>query len=187
MDEIGDLTEEELELAAEFAELLESSDEDAESIALRSLKDAAVLLQQSERWELNSSSQRRGREEVEKWAATPPPSKQTHVTRSRWVWWLPLPALAMLVGVIQISPKAKMGEPAVPQVRAPATDGEDGFERVEPRFHAGEISPALLSAQAAVLSQRTPGAAREEARRTYEREMRAYRGELIASLEVGGR
>ena len=67
------------------------------------------------------------------------------------------------------------------------TSDEDGFEPLPPRYHLGQTPSSLLKAQAEVLKSRDIGSERTQARAALEREMRLYRGTLIASLELGGR
>lgn len=220
MDEFDDPTEEEEKLAAEFARDHDSNLED-EPWQLRSLRETVTLLENSERWELDSAARQRGLEEIQKWTATSPTQeRKTDRRKVRWLFWLPLPSLAVLALALWLAPDSRNSaffDSTAPQrselaevslreapeqhaakelAEAPASapgadaaprDTEEGFEKVPPRYHAGQISPRLLKAQAAVLSERAPGKAKDEAKQAFEREMRAYRGQLIASLEVGGR
>lgn len=210
MDELDDISEEERSLAAKLAEQLDGEEVSEGSIA--ELEGSLALLQNFKKFELSEEAQSRGRSEVEKWAkARRSEGARTTDGLRRWWFWLPMPAVAAaaLLVFLNHSPDQsehtlatqdarltapgqadRLEKPSARSAkisRSEALSDEAHFEKLSPRYHAGETPPALLRAQASVLAEREPGIAQEAARAEFDRQMRAYRGQLIASLELGGR
>lgn len=200
MDEVDDVSEEERVLAEKLAAHL-----DGELVPDASFEELAAplaLLLNFEHFSMNEEARARGRSEVDNRAkapaANPRPEKSEKTARKwRFLYWVPVPSVAALILALELTGgpgeealETKTPPPGVAATGQPHPDPEKdeaGFEPALPRYHIGETPRALLSAQAAVLAQREPGQAKEEARHEFERQMRAYRGQLIASLEVGGR
>lgn len=198
MDDFESTNEDERRLAAQLGEHLESASQVGGSLA--ELASPNALLENSEHFELSADARRRGRAEVDDWINQPsrPETKKGRV-RYQWFYWLSVPAIAvaaLTIGYSFTSPSlteqraetaAASANSAARNVERSFIKPEVGFKKLSPRFHAGETPRALLRAQAAVLTERKPGKAQQEARDEFDRQMRAYRGQLIASLEVAGR
>lgn len=183
MTDFDDVTDEELRLAAELATQLEGNGPLHD--LPEDLRSPISLLTNIDSFELSPEAHLRGRAEIEKRVAADAkgpslPSVGPAWPKWRLLYWLPLPTAAVLVLVFLTFGPSERHETSKPA-------SEAGFSPLPPRYHVGETPSALLSAQAAVLAERTPGQQREKARAEFERQMRAYRGQLIASLEVGGR
>lgn len=217
MDDFDDVTDEERRLAAALVELLEEKSErhdlpealTAPLSLLTNIKrfelDPGALTRGRAEIHNRVEKPENGRDQKSATAALP---------KWRLLYWLPLPAVAALVLVFStLRPPEKQGAEtyeagrmseakrantpgttnnsrgASLEMRAASSADHDeaGFSPLPSRYHVGETPRALLSAQAAVLAARDPGQEKEKARDEFERQMRAYRGQLIASLEVGGR
>jgi hypothetical protein len=213
MDDFDDISEEEQRLAAELKELLEGSRHDSDDLV--ELEPQLALLKNFDHFELSASALNRGRADVEKQAlVSRATGGATAKARRRWFYFLPASAVAaaaLAMGLLsrsttdRVDPVATYAtdselphapSPVSPSKRSPlaknsanrsAADDEADFAKLAPRYHAGETPRALLHAQAAVLARREPGKAKQDARQEFERQMRAYRGQLIASIELGGR
>jgi hypothetical protein len=194
MDELDDITDEERALAEALAEQLSPSASFKDEMAthrqeLGVLQDHAALLQLSEKWEARPAALVRGRADV---LAHTKERATRQARRSRWLFWMPVPvALALLFTFTRGGMESPLhvahqraSSPAPTEMKS---SEEDGFEPLPPRYHVGQTPASLLRAQAEVLKQREIGADRNQARAALEREMRQYRGTLIASLEFGGR
>lgn len=211
MDELDDISEEERALAAQLASFSEG---DASSDApLTELEQPLALLKNFDRFELSETARGRGRDEVERWAKSPRGAERKKASGlHRWFYWLPMPAVAAAAVFVFLSRGTSRNDDDIPQaavlsearqaegvdkpsaisensslVAGDRTDSEADFKKLSPRYHVGETPAALLRAQATVLAERAPGLEREAARDEFERQMRAYRGQLIASIETGGR
>lgn len=197
MDDFDNISEEEQKLAAELARHLDRPVDPggapAHTDSFAELASQVVLLENRERFELSAEARRRGRAEVDAWAKKPNRTTTPRTSaQRRWFYWLTVPAVVVAALALGIRREATEHPSAAPTASTPTlkqseTEAEADFEKLAPRFHAGETPRALLQAQAAVLAQRAPGREKDEARDEFDRHMRAYRGQLIASLEVGGR
>lgn len=211
MDEFDDISEEERVLAAKLALRLEGEELSDESLG--ELEGSLALLQNFKKFELDDEVQQRGHSEVEQWAKEQRSEERQKTDWLRWLYWLPMPAVAAAALFVFLNRSTNQMEHSVATQDAPLaapwqTDGaeraaarsaeirqskaeapsdESSFEKLSPRYHAGEVPPELLRAQASVLAKREPGNAQEAARAEFDRQMRAYRGQLIASLETAGR
>lgn len=195
MDELNDITDEERALANELARELASpsrstaSDPHEKSGELASLRAHATLLRASPSWEPSAEVLARVRTDLQSRTVKRPTRTWA---RLRWYFWLPLPAaLAFFFSVsnkslepVDPNEPARASAPASAEWKA--SDDEE-FKPLPPRYHLGQTPASLLKAQAKVLQHREVGAERNEARASLEREMRRYRGTLLAGLELGGR
>jgi hypothetical protein len=201
-DDLDDISEEELALAAELAQRVDDSVGGAKrSAASRStstrdsterniglLVTQTALLKAQDQFEPKEQSLREGREEVLRFATKHARKGAASDASTFWwsrIWiWAPLPAAALLALAYGMS---DAGQPAG-EATGVASQQEDEQDAEQParlvRAPRASNAPAeVLRAQATYLAAKAGGGEYAEAEARLEEQMRGYRAELLARLD----